>query len=551
MFSKTEIYKFSIKSQDQRLTTKYKKQFTTTIKFLKIMKNNIVFTAIFSVFVLFSAKAQQTLGGHFYGEDAFRFSNFNITGTARYQGLCGTYTALGGDASNGFYNPAGLGFYNRSELSITPQLNNFSNSTTYQDTKNTLNNSNLYLNQLSLVLKFDSYSTRIKSSALSISYSKQAYLDNQFDYVGNKNKSSIQDFFAEKATNYGKTGAELDAAAEFDPKTGEAQSLSSLAYQAFLIDPIKDGSKVYQRFESSLPTQQKGNVTNTGSVSHTNISYGINFDDKTYIGFGLGIANVSYDNQNSHVETYQNGKVSNGIGFYDYTTITGTGINLSVGGIFKVAPTLQIGVNFISPTWYSLSEDYNATAKIDPKAGAITTTFKTVSLAPAPASFVYAMTSPLRASGGLVYFLGNKHGFITADAEYVGYSLMNIKDQYEADNSYVGWGNDQKRAIQATYKDALNLKVGAEYRFDAIRVRAGFNYGSSPYKINDGIDHSKTAFTVGTGYRNQKFFCDVAGVFSKNNSAYTPYNLANTANYASAQIAASNTSIVVSVGTFF
>jgi hypothetical protein len=515
------------------------------------MKNNIVLTAIFSVVLLFSAKAQQTLGGHFYGEDAFRFSNFGVNGTARYQGLGGTYTALGGDATNGFSNPAGLGFYNRSELSASPQYNSFNNATTFQDTKNTLNNSSLNLGQLSLVLKFESYGTRIKSSALSISYSKQAFLDNQFDYVGNKNKSSIQDFFAEKATAYGKNGAELDATAEFDPKTGEAQSLSSLAYQAFLIDPIKDGSKIYQRFESSLPTQQKGSVNSTGSVSHTNISYGINFDDKTYIGFGLGIANVSYDNQNSHVETYQTGKIFNGIGFYDYTTITGTGINLSLGGIFKVTPSLQLGVNFISPTWYSMSEDYNALAKIDPKPNTIATTFKTVSLAPAPASYVYDMTSPLRASGGFVYFLGNKHGFISADAEYVGYSLMNIKDQYEKDNSYVGWGNDQKRAIQSTYKDALNLKIGAEYRFDAIRVRAGFNYGSSPYKVADGIDHAKTAFTVGTGYRNQKFFCDVAGVFSKNNFAYTPYNLANTANYASAQITASNTSVVVSVGTFF
>lgn len=59
------------------------------------------------------AKAQLVLGGHFYGEEAFKFSEVKNTGSARMQALGGGYTALGADATNAFYNPAGLGFYNR------------------------------------------------------------------------------------------------------------------------------------------------------------------------------------------------------------------------------------------------------------------------------------------------------------------------------------------------------------------------------------------------------------------------------------------------------
>ncbi len=57
-----------------------------------------------------------------YAADAFRYSDQTINGTARFQGLGGNHAALGGDASNAFGNPAGLGFYNRSELSISPSL---------------------------------------------------------------------------------------------------------------------------------------------------------------------------------------------------------------------------------------------------------------------------------------------------------------------------------------------------------------------------------------------------------------------------------------------
>ncbi|MEQ8560818.1 MAG: hypothetical protein RID18_04855, partial [Cytophagales bacterium] len=57
-----------------------------------------------------------------YYQDALRFSSTDRGGTARLQGLAGSGVALGGDLSSVIINPAGLGFYNRSVLSITPQI---------------------------------------------------------------------------------------------------------------------------------------------------------------------------------------------------------------------------------------------------------------------------------------------------------------------------------------------------------------------------------------------------------------------------------------------
>jgi hypothetical protein len=58
-------------------------------------------------------------------------------------------------------------------------------------------------------------------------------------------------------------------------------------------------------------------------------------------------------------------------------------------------------------------------------------------------------------------------------------------------------------------------------------------------------------FSGGVGYRSAKFFVDLAGIFNTYNTAYTPYELAITANYASVNVTNSQKSFVISVGTFF
>ena len=98
------------------------------------MKIARIFIASALVLGGINAQAQLSLGGHFYGEDAFRYSQSKTSGSARMQGLGGGYSALGGDATNAYSNPAGLGFYNRSELSITPVFSSLSTSSLYAGT---------------------------------------------------------------------------------------------------------------------------------------------------------------------------------------------------------------------------------------------------------------------------------------------------------------------------------------------------------------------------------------------------------------------------------
>ena len=59
------------------------------------------------------------LGSALRAQDVQRFSERHIVGSARYVGMSGAMTAIGGDPSAILDNPAGLGLYRRSEFSIT------------------------------------------------------------------------------------------------------------------------------------------------------------------------------------------------------------------------------------------------------------------------------------------------------------------------------------------------------------------------------------------------------------------------------------------------
>jgi hypothetical protein len=203
-----------------------------------------------------------------------------------------------------------------------------------------------------------------------------------------------------------------------------------------------------------------------------------------------------------------------------------------------------LGVNIASPSFLSLSETYNSNILIDNK-NTITTSNKQV--ATIPSDFEYNITTPLRISGGGAFFFNDKKGFVALDAEYVGYKNMGVKDPNDSQ-----WSSDQKRAIQNLYKNVVNLKAGAEYRINNVRARAGLKYQADPYaqKVNN-LDKSQLLVSAGVGYRSAKFFIDFAGVFNSFNTSYTPYELNNPQNYASASISASRNSFVVSVGTFF
>ncbi len=508
-----------------------------------------------------------------YADDAFRYSNFNQTGTARFRGLGGNQTALGGDASNVFGNPAGLGFYNRSELSISPSVNLTSNKSSYLGSTSTATNSNVNIAQFGVIFagRGNTTNTTLRRSNFGISYSQSVNFSEQVLASGtnrNTNSSIVQQYINGANTSNngrGDSAGELNAA--YDPSTGQADFIEAAAYQLYLINPTDLGTQgsgpPYTRLDANVPLSQQAVINRTGAHSQWTLAYAGNFNDKFYVGGSLAITHLKYTSDFTLRETPIGGVAYNNYGQNNLLNVTGNGIGLSLGAIYKIDPSFQVGATFISPTFSGVHETFDQSLFAFPRDPALIAKYNspnphipnTISV---PSNdFDYTLTTPLRASAGATYFIGDgKVGFLTATAEYVGYSGMRIgTSAYSNTQDNQAFHDDVKYNVQQTYQNVVNFRAGAEFRAGLLRLRAGAAYMPSAYKIDlDRVpksDRSMVQLSAGLGVRNQRFFADASGSYMATKTGFSPYTLPSDADTPTVATTQNRTNVTLSFGVFF
>ena len=457
--------------------------------------------------------------------DALRYSQLQFGGTARIQGMAGAQTALGGDISTLNGNPAGIGFYRRNDLSFSTGLNFGSSTTTFSGTSTQDSKGNFNVPSFGLVLtsyKGDTYEGDWKSYSFGFSFTRQGHYHNRFSYSGINNTSSITQMIAQT----GRSEASLIDEATND----EFYSLEGMAYQAYLINPRTTGGG----FESVYPVdpttgqlmgsvRQQEEIVGKGALNQWDITFGGNYRDKLFLGGSLGIVGLSYRQERTFTEFNETvDSPLREVRIKDQFKTNGNGINLKLGAIFKPADWVNIGATIQTPTLNNLNDSYSSSLASDfrypysnpatPGDSAVSFAFNTI-----PGTYDYSLTTPFRASGGVAVFAG-KSGFVSADVEYVNYSQArfnaNSDSQFPITNSY----------ISNLYQSAVNLRVGAEYRYEIFRLRAGYaNYGD-PF-ANSSTDRSRSSYTAGAGIRQDNFYFDLAFVHSEYNTVYQPYTL--------------------------
>lgn len=485
------------------------------------------------------AQAQLNLNGHFYGQDAFRYSQNQSAMSARSLGVGGGGAALGGDISNAFMNPAGLGFFNRNEFSISPMFIGQNSSSSYLGSTTDQTQNQTRIGQAALVLSNPGIGTRRKRSAFAIGYNRLADFGGDFRYQGTNQRSSIIDFFAQKVTEENVAPGVLDS--EFNTNTGLAETASSMYYQAYLIDPLNDNN-VYVASETSAPVQQNGRVRQNGGIGQTTISYGANFDDQLYVGASLGLLRLNYTSFSDHQEQFPNAEVLRGLTFGDDLQVAGSGVNLTIGAIYKFGKIGQLGVDVTTPSSMRVRETYISRVSINPVPGVIDTRF--TSIETIPSDFDYRLTTPWRANVGGLIFLPKKLGFLHANVGYVGYQGLRVQDR-NSEN----WTNLQNRRIEDRYQDVLNVQGGAEVRIGIGRLRAGYQYLANADRL--GLSTTQNNITLGAGIRSQKFYADLGAILGQTTFGYTPYELQNAADFASVSTNRSFNRIMFTLGFNF
>lgn len=481
-----------------------------------------------------------------YYEDAYRFSRANPSGSARIIGIGGTQYSLGGDVSNIAGNPAGLGFFRKSEISLSLGYSDWKVDTKYLGQSKTYNTTNFSLPNASYVMaspKRDMESGAFKGGAFGLSFQRIANFNTEYGYNSNQlGESSIIDFYLQDA--FGIPENQI-----------ENYGLTGLAYQTYQINPIafdQNGNPIanpdtYDSFVLGFPYQNE-NVTQEGSANQMTFSYGANFNHKIFVGGGLGIRTLNFSSYKTYGERFEGQPLDTSI-LRENLYINGVGVNLNLGLIYKPLDYLNLGFIFQSPTWYSLNEEYESGMTANYNNYYFEQEDITLGKQEAISDLVisnYGLNTPLKIGGGATFFVG-KNGFISADVDWVDYSAgrINSNDFNEGPDNEV---------IKSIYSSTINYRVGGEARFNVMRVRAGYAYFGDPYANSPGFDQSTQQFSGGIGAKINAFSIDLAVVNQKYSALYRSYQVLdeNGFNYGPVtEIKNSITSGVLTVGFSF
>lgn len=494
--------------------------------------------------------------------DALTLSDTELRGTSRFMSMAGAFTALGGDLSTLTQNPAGIGVYRGSDVTITLDLSFLSNKSSNIPGGATMNNTHFDANTIGYVGTMNFGSNSVMSTfSWGVSYNRLKSFTRNYRGSGIPLQTSMSNYIA--LMSDGIDPENMISKSGYDPyQDSQINWMNILAFNGAITTPtiVTDNAgkvtDIYYDglFQYDVPAQD-GNpaipattgtagfkVRERGYADEYNIAFGGNLANVVQWGLDLGITDLTHEQWTSYDEALQGANIRAGNEYYDvieegdcdwqidnWKKTTGTGFNLKFGLILKPVQELRIGVAVHTPTWYSMTTSYNANLtyggsnRVQRDRGTNT------------AVYDWNLRTPWKLMFGLAGVIGGR-GIISADYEYSAYDKMHTSDSYGDFDDY----NDDI----ATYFRATNtLRLGAEFRVTPqFSLRLGYSYASSNVK-SDAADNNLEIYTSGTnlgytfnqssnyvtaglGYRTGCFYVDLAYVNRQRTSTYhcfTPF----------------------------
>ncbi|RTQ47585.1 hypothetical protein EJV47_19415 [Hymenobacter gummosus] len=465
-------------------------------------------------------------------DDALRYSRLQFGGPARTLGIGGANVALGADFGNLSSNPAGLGLFQRSEVSISPGLglgnadaraSNVEGASSLTDSR-----SSLHLGNLAVALtgrRTDDEAGDWRGGTVAFGFTRVNDFNTRFNYRNTvaDNRSLFQRF---REPRY--TPTEIDE----EYASNSYYSLDGLAYGALLtnIETVNGQDAIV----TPSPLQrtsalQEESVLTSGSQTQFDIGYGGSYRDRLYIGGAIGIVGTRFNSTSELRETdpTQSSRAFGSLELRDELRTRGTGYNFRLGLIYRPLDWLRIGASAQTPTAFQLDDTYSTTlyATFRQPVTIGNQTYTTGNAATQEARYSYRLTTPWRVNGGVAAIIG-KHGFLSGDMEMVDYSAARLRNASELqDGDNYSFSNENSR-IAELYQTALNVRLGAELRLEAFRVRAGYARYGDPFR-DSRFDRTQNYYTAGLGMRQGNLMLDLAGVYGQYNRVYSPYTLAD------------------------
>lgn len=523
--------------------------------------------------LLVSAWLLNCESGFAQGEmDAYKFSQSDLNGTARYLSMGGAFGALGGDISAMRTNPAGLAIYRSSEVVTTLSLSSIKTNTNWIGTEMDDDRTKFNFDNIAYVGYFPTGSDEgIVGWNVGFSYNRVKNFNRCYRMGRGAGGNSISDYLAGYAnlsydpnTGGGLTGNDLWSTDNYNPYLSQ-NWLPTLAYNAGLIDVDNknQSGNFYSTFGywddqhnwQPLEVQSADMlVTEKGAIDKYDFSFATNISNLFFVGATVSVTDIDYHSSTIYDENfgYFNSEAEN-IDFNDhlywdnYTALEGTGYSFNLGVIARPTDFLRLGVAYNSSTWYKMTNYYSAEAgafvfdyyagsqnPLDPNNPDMTREAST----PTDYYTEYKLRTPDKWIFSAAAILGES-ALISVDYELTNYKSMNLQDR----NGYEQEGDNSM--IKEDFRTAGMLKVGAEYKVTPqFAIRLGGAWQNSPVQDHMKyseygditevypagtrtaytIDHQVNYYTVGLGYRfTPNFYLDLACVYRMQKEDVYPY----------------------------
>ncbi len=196
--------------------------------------------------------------------DVMRYTNHNLVGTARYMGMGGAFTALGGDITTLSQNPAGIGVYRSSEIVGTLSIGGVSTSAPIsgidpygRDGGNIEKNKfNIGVNNIGYVGTFMTGKRRgLISFNVGFAFNRQAGEKRSYGISQYGMKNGLSDYIADRTNEWAVNNPGTSPDELIIPETitntndpfynTDAPWLSIMGYNGYLINNVIAGNRSY------------------------------------------------------------------------------------------------------------------------------------------------------------------------------------------------------------------------------------------------------------------------------------------------------------------
>ena len=488
-----------------------------------------------------SAQAQFYVGGAALNRDIMMHADFaalsrpQLFGTARAMGMGGAFVSLGADLTAMSLNPAGLGMYQHSEVSISPLLAFSHASTPGTDSWGSNNKTRFALADFGAAINLFERVNRggVSSMTLGFGLHRVADFNTRYSYSSEQRYNgtmvpSIADLFAAQMNydgifpamgNGGNPNGQLNYA---DPFYWPAV----LAYKSAMTHVAGSGGNLYWEPDAigeRASILRSVDAIDRGSINEFNISVGGNYNNVVYIGASFGLQSVYKNSLFVYGEDYgyfhgnDNGYAYGPDGrvlpaqleyadLWQRTILDGIGFNFKLGVIVRPIAGLRLGAAFHSPTYYTLERSYAAGMDYSLLANDPAYSDESASLG-SPTQYDEAgdsweFISPTRLMFGASYAFG-KFAIVSVDYERDWYNGIRVKQvPYGVEFGPADYKGDFKNLYQATN----TLRAGIEVRpMPTLALRAGYSCTSSMLR-NEQLSYegpqstTSNYYTLGAGF---------------------------------------------------